>query len=131
MPEGESEIIGYFTEYSSMKFGLFFLADFIEVVVVSALVTVLFFGGWQVPYLQGDGFHLPGGTHWPLAPLAVGLIQMGAFCTKLFFFCWLQLTIRWTLPRFRYDQLMRLGWQYLLPLSIANILVTGIILVIR
>jgi len=131
MPEGESEIIGYFTEYSSMKFGLFFLADFIEVVVVAALVTVLFFGGWQVPYLLADGFHLPGGTHWGLTPLAVGLIQVGAFCVKLFFFCWLQLTIRWTLPRFRYDQLMRLGWQFLLPLSIANILVTGIILVCR
>ncbi len=59
------------------------------------------------------------------------MIQVAAFCAKLFFFCWLQLMIRWTPPRFRYDQLMRLGWQFLLPLSIANILVTGIILVCR
>lgn len=130
LPEGESEIIGYFTEYSSMKFGMFFLTDFIEVVVVSALATVFFLGAWQVPFLQASGFVLPGGTSLPLPHLAVVILQVLSFCVKVFLFCWLQLTVRWTLPRFRYDQLMRLGWQYLLPVAIANILVTALVLVL-
>jgi len=130
LPEGESEIIGYFVEYSSMKFGAFFMTDFIETILLAALLTTLFFGGWQVPYLQPDGFHLPGGTSVELSQAAVALLQVGSFCLKIFCFCWFLLLIRWTLPRFRYDQLMHLGWKILLPLSVLNIFVTGLILVV-
>lgn len=130
LPEGESEIIGYFVEYSSMKFGAFFMTDFIETILLAALLTTLFFGGWQVPYLQPDGFHLPGGTSIELSQAMVALLQVGSFCLKVFCFCWFLLLIRWTLPRFRYDQLMHLGWKIMLPLSVLNIFVTGLILVV-
>lgn len=127
LPEGESEIIGYFVEYSSMKFGAFFMADFIETILVAALLATLFFGGWQVPYLQADGFHLPWGSFHAMPHVVVSLLQMAAFGFKVFFFCWFLLLIRWTLPRFRYDQLMQLGWKYLLPLSVLNIFITALI----
>lgn len=130
LPEGESEIVGYFVEYSSMKFGAFFMTDFVETILIAALIATLFFGGWQVPYLQSDGFHLPGGASFALPHLLVVLLQMAAFAVKVFFFCWFLLLIRWTLPRFRYDQLMRLGWQFLLPVSVLNIFVTALILLI-
>lgn len=130
LPEGESEIIGYFLEYSSMKFGMFFLTDFIEIVIVSALMTTFFFGGWQVPFLQATGFAFPGGAHWPISPTLISILQVVAFGVKVAFFCWLQILIRWTLPRFRYDQLMNLGWKFLLPVSIANVLITGLVLVL-
>lgn len=130
IPEGESEIIGYFTEYSGMKFGMFLSADFVETVVASAMMTTLFFGGWQVPYLQSDGFHFPGGAQWPLSQLAVMLWQVHAFILKVFFFCFILMLIRWTLPRFRWDQLMTLGWKIMLPLSIANVLVTGLVMLL-
>jgi NADH-quinone oxidoreductase subunit H len=130
MPEGESEIIGYFLEYSSMKFGAFFMTDFVETILIAALIATLFFGGWQVPYLQSDGFHFPWGSSMALGPLVVTLMQVAAFALKVVFFCWFLLLIRWTLPRFRYDQLMRLGWKFLLPLSVLNIFVTGFVLVI-
>ena len=126
LPEGESEIVGYFVEYSSMKFGAFFMADFIETILVAALLATLFFGGWQVPYLQPDGFHLPGGAALAVPHLGVVLLQFAAFAFKVVFFCWFLLLIRWTLPRFRYDQLMRLGWKIMLPLSVLNIFVTAI-----
>lgn len=128
IPEGESEIVGYFVEYSGMKFGMFFMTDFIETVLASFLITTLFFGGWQVPYLYSDGFHFPWGVEWLLPPLAVLLLQVGAFLAKGFFFCFVFLMVRWTLPRFRWDQLMRLGWTFMLPLSIANIVATGLVL---
>jgi len=131
LPEGESEIIGYFVEYSSMKFGAFFMTDFVETILVAALCSTLFFGGWQVPYLMSDGFHLPWGSVWSLGPVAVTLLQIVSFGLKVFVFCWFLLLIRWTLPRFRYDQLMHLGWKVLLPLSILNIFATGLILVLR
>jgi len=127
MPEGESEIVGFWTEYSSMKFGLFFFAEFVEVVVVAMLLTTLFFGGWQFPYLYADGFIFPGGATWNLPHLAVTIIQISTFFIKVIFFCWLQLLIRWTYPRFRYDQVMRLGWKGLLPISLANVAITAIV----
>jgi NADH-quinone oxidoreductase subunit H len=130
LPEGESEIIGYFTEYSSMKFGAFFMTDFVETVLIAALLTTLFFGGWQVPYLQPDGFHFPWGAFAAVSSLAVTLLQIAAFAVKVFFFCWFLLLIRWTLPRFRYDQLMHLGWKILLPLSILNIFATGLFIAV-
>ena len=128
LPEGESEIIGYFVEYSGMKFGLFFMTDFIETVLVACLATTLFFGGWQVPYLQPDGFHFPWGAVAPMAPLAYVGMGIASFSLKVIIFCWLFMAIRWTLPRFRYDQLMRLGWQYLFPIALVNVLVTAGIL---
>lgn len=128
LPEGESEIVGYFLEYSSMKFGAFFMADFIETILIAALIATLFFGGWQIPYLQSDGFHLPWGSFHALPQLLVSLLQIIAFAFKVFFFCWFLLLIRWTLPRFRYDQMMHLGWKFLLPVSILNIFITAAIL---
>lgn len=131
LPEGESEIIGYFVEYSSMKFGMFFLAEFVEIVVISGLVTTLFFGGWQFPYLYADGFHWPFGLGvWHLPHLLVVLLQVGTFSVKVLLGCWALLLIRWTLPRFRYDQVMRLGWKMMLELALVNVLVTGIIILL-
>ncbi len=129
LPEGESEIIGYFVEYSGMKFGMFFLADLVETVLVSALMTTLFFGGWQVPYLHPDGFHFPWAATVTAVPhIPVMLMGVAAFFIKLSFFIWLLMAVRWTLPRFRYDQLMNLGWKILLPASLLNIVVTAIII---
>jgi NADH-quinone oxidoreductase subunit H len=127
-PEGESEIIGYFVEYSGMKFGMFAMADFLETVVIAGLTTSLFLGGWQVPYLFADGLRFPGGVDFAVPPLLVSLLQVGAFAFKVVAMIFLLMLIRWTLPRFRYDQAMRLGWLALFPLSIANIVVTGAVL---
>jgi NADH-quinone oxidoreductase subunit H len=180
LPEGESEIVGYFVEYSGMRFGLFFLSEFIEIVFVSALVTTLFLGGWALPLdmFGASGFAAPWvaqvffagagavivatglavwraskhaqlvgaamvmigtlhvcvaayslltgwGTEIPhIAVVGVGMLTWGI---KVFALCWLQLLIRWTLPRFRYDQLMSLGWKALLPLSLANIVLTAVV----
>jgi NADH-quinone oxidoreductase subunit H len=129
LPESESELVaGYFTEYSGGKHLMFMMADFVEVVLVAALVTTLFFGGWQVPWLLRDGIHFPWGSTLALPSVVVALLQVTSFALKLIFFTWLQIVIRWTLPRFRYDQLMRLGWQGLLPISLANVVITAAIL---
>lgn len=129
LPEGESEIVGYFVEYSGLKWGIFMLVDFLETILIAALATLLFFGGWQVPFLFEDGFHL-GSQFLAVAPLLVTVMQISAFFIKLFFFIWFFMLIRWSLPRFRYDQLMRLGWNIMLPLSLLNIFLTGLILMI-
>jgi len=120
IPEGEPEIIGYFVEYSGMRFGLFFLGEFIEIVFSSALLVTIFFGGWHsgVGYL--DEFLMAKLPNIAFVGVA-HLIWLG----KVFTFCSFQLLIRWSLPRFRSDQLMQLGWQRLLPVSIANILIAA------
>ncbi len=128
MPEGESEIVGYFTEYSGMKFGMFYFTDFIETIMIACLTTTLFFGGWQVPYLLRDGFHFPWGTMIAIPHLTVVILQIASFTFKVIFFCWLFMTVRWTLPRFRYDQLMELGWKGIFPVALGNLVVTGVIL---
>jgi NADH-quinone oxidoreductase subunit H len=128
LPEGESEIIGYFVEYSGMKFGMFMLTDFVETILASALLTALFLGGWQVPYLGPDGFVFPWGAVIALSHGMVIFLGILAFCVKVLIFCWVLMMIRWTLPRFRYDQLMNLGWKLMFPLSLANILITGIMI---
>ena len=128
MPEGESEIIGFFAEYSGLKWGLFMMTDFMEIIIVSCLSVTLFFGGWQVPWLLADGFHFPWGGHWAMSNLVVVLLQVLIFNLKVFFFVWLQILIRWTYPRFRYDQVMDLGWNVLIPLSLVNIVGTGILM---
>jgi NADH-quinone oxidoreductase subunit H len=127
-PEGESEIIGYNVEYSGMKFGMFLMTDMVETTVLAGLCTALFLGGWQVPYLVADGFHFPWGGALMLAPLVVTVLQVGAFVTKVAVMIFILMLIRWTLPRFRYDQAMRLGWLGLFPLSILNIVLTGAVL---
>jgi NADH-quinone oxidoreductase subunit H len=127
-PECESEIIGYFVEYSGMKAGMFMMADFLETVVIAGMTTSLFLGGWQVPYLAADGFRFPWGSAWALPHLLVVLLQVGAFTAKVGAMIFFMMLIRWTLPRFRYDQAMRLGWLGLFPLSVANIVLTGLLL---
>ena len=125
LPEGESEIIGYFVEYSGMKFGMFFLADFLETILVACLATTLFFGGWQVPYLTSSGFQFPWGATLPLSQPVYVLLGVASFSIKVVIFCVLFMQLRWTLPRFRYDQLMRLGWLGLFPIAVVNVLVTA------
>ncbi len=116
MPEAESELAaGYHTEYSSMKFALFFLGEYTAMVVMSGLMTTLFFGGWTLFGLE-DSFP---GTIWQT------LIQTGIWWSKTLSFLFVYIWIRWTLPRFRYDQLMRLGWKVFLPASLANLLVAA------
>ena len=129
LPEAESELVaGSHVEYSGGKFLMFFAAEFAEIVTVAALVTTLFFGGWQVPYLMRDGFHFPWGSTVLLPHLAVVLLQVGAFTFKVLFFCWLQILLRWSVPRFRYDQVMRLGWKMLLPAALVNVLITALVI---
>jgi NADH-quinone oxidoreductase subunit H len=131
LPEGESELVGgYLTEYSGMKFGMFFMGEFVEVVSLAAIAAVLFFGGWDVPYLYRDGFEfsLPfaaASYSVPLVHWLVVAIQFAVFIFKIIVLIWFQLMIRWSLPRFRYDQLMMLCWKGLLPVSLLNILVVG------
>ncbi|MBI5498536.1 MAG: NADH-quinone oxidoreductase subunit H [Deltaproteobacteria bacterium] len=129
-PEGDSEIVaGYFTEYSGMKFGMFYTAEFVEMIVLAGLYVSLFFGGYLIPWVPA-GWALTGqAVAGVMVPGFVwALLMLGAFLLKVAFFVFLQFQIRWTLPRFRYDQVMRLGWKILLPLSLANILVTGLVM---
>ncbi len=130
IPEGESEIVGYFTEYSGMKFGMFYFTDFLETIMIASLATTLFLGGWQVPYLVADGFHFPWGGAHLLPHFWVTALQVSSFTVKVIFFCWLFMTVRWTLPRFRYDQLMELGWKGIFPLAMANLVVTAVVLLL-
>jgi NADH-quinone oxidoreductase subunit H len=118
VPEAESELVaGFWTEYSAMAWGLFYVTEFAEVVLIASLGTTLFLGGWQIPGVE------PGG-------LATTVAQVAAFAGKTLLLVWLQLTLRWTLPRFRYDQIMRLGWKMILPLALLNLFVTGVVLII-
>ncbi len=131
LPEAESEIIGYFVEYSGMKFGMFFLTDFLETIIVACLATTLFFGGWQVPWLMADGFHFPwsGGSVLPVDNWVYVLLGVLSFSIKVVIFCFVFMQIRWTLPRFRYDQLMTLGWKGLFPIAVINVVVTAVVLI--
>ncbi len=128
LPEAESEIIsGYYTEYSAFKMLMFMFAEFIEIAFVAIMITTLFFGGYSVPWLMADGFHWPWGGFTAVTHGNIVLLELLTFMGKVFFFCWLLQQMRWSLPRFRYDQLMRLGWKYLLPLSLVNLVITIII----
>lgn len=125
LPECESELVaGYFTEYTAMKMGLFMLSEFIAIVVIAALIVTLFLGGYNLPYLTDSGFVWPGGSTWALSHGAVVLLQVGTFSLKTFLVGCLQIQIRWTFPRFRYDQLMAFGWKFLLPVATLNLVVT-------
>ena len=122
LPEAEQELVGgYHTEYSSMKFAMFFMGEYAAMFVASALMATLFFGGWSLPFAP---FNAPAQT------LGVGLAHIGIFlakvCLFLFFFIW----VRWTIPRFRYDQLMTLGWKIFIPLTLLNIFISGVVLAV-
>jgi NADH-quinone oxidoreductase subunit H len=133
MPEGESEIIaGYHLEYSGMRFGLFYMSEFIEIVVIAGLVATLFLGGWAVPFLSTQTIidFIAGGFNRDFATALCMIIHFHVFMAKVIVMIWLQMALRWTLPRFRYDQVMDLCWKIILPLSIVNIFVTGAVLLV-
>jgi len=128
LPEAESELVaGYHSEYSAMKFSMFFIAEYANVVTVSAMVTTLFFGGWDIPFVA-VGTAKP----WALFTLAPGpiatLLTGLAFFAKLMFWIFFVMWIRWTLPRFRYDQLMALGWKFLTPVTLGYIMLVCVVL---
>ncbi len=130
-PEGESEIVaGYMLEYSSMKFLMFMTGEFVEHLVTAGLIVTLFFGGYHLPFLTETGFMFGDyfGFDIRLPHLVVVLIGVIVFVAKMAIVMFLQLQVRWTLPRFRYDQTMQLCWKIILPLSLANILVTGVVI---
>ena len=117
LPEAEPELVGgYHTEYSGMKFGLFFLAEYANMITASAIIATLYLGGWQLPFVG----------HFGLPALAVSLLQVASFGVKVGLVLLFFIVVRWTIPRFRYDQLMNIGWKVMLPLALANILITGI-----
>jgi NADH-quinone oxidoreductase subunit H len=124
LPEAEPELVGGFnTEYSGMKFGMFFLAEYANMATASGFLAILYFGGYNLPFPQE---WLP----FALGSVELALIQFACFALKvalfIFFFVW----VRWTVPRFRYDQLMALGWKIMLPLAIVNLLITGFIIML-
>ncbi len=114
LPEGESEIVGYHVEYSGMKFGMFLMTDFFESIVVCGVITALFLGGWSIPFLDLPSMGLIGGA-----------LMVASFIGKMMLLLFLLMQLRWTLPRFRFDQLLDLGWKNLLPLALLNFLATA------
>ena len=119
LPEAEQELVGgYHTEYSSMKFAMFFLSEYANVIIASAFISTLYLGGWQFPYLQTFG--LP--DFW------VSILQVLTFCMKTVFMVLFFIWVRWTVPRFRYDQLMNLGWKVMLPVALLNLVITAIVI---
>jgi NADH-quinone oxidoreductase subunit H len=121
LPEAEPELVGgYHTEYSSFKFALFFLAEYANMITASAIIVTLYLGGWQVPYLEL--LALPTGV--------VVVLQILSFVVKVAFMLFIFQWVRWTVPRFRYDQLMDLGWKVMLPIALANVVVTGIVILL-
>ncbi|MBM3870148.1 MAG: NADH-quinone oxidoreductase subunit H [Verrucomicrobia bacterium] len=120
LPESESELVGgYHTEYSSMKFGMFFIGEYANMFAGAAMMTTLFFGGWTLPFF---GLDQAADSVWK------GLLHIGIFMAKMFAFMGIFIWVRWMLPRFRYDQLMDLGWRRLIPLALANIILTAAVL---
>jgi len=118
LPEAEQELVaGYHAEYSSMKFAMFFMAEYAHMITASALIASVFFGGWHLPGLDAADH-----------TLGIGLLKVLVFSVKTAFFLFVFIWVRWTVPRFRYDQVMRLGWKVLLPISLANVFVTGLVL---
>jgi len=122
MPEGESEIVGgYHTEYSGLRFAAFFMGEYANMITASAFLVLLFLGGWNLPFVRYEWF----------GPLWGGLLSMAVFFTKVFACVFVFIWVRWTLPRFRYDQLMNLGWKRLFPLAVLNFLLIATFLLVR
>jgi NADH-quinone oxidoreductase subunit H len=118
LPEAEAELVaGYHTEYSSMGFAAFYMSEYLHMIVGASLITILFFGGWNLPWID-----------MPLTGWAGALLSMGVFAAKVAFFMWFFVWVRWTLPRFRYDQLMALGWKVMIPLATLNFIWVGVAL---
>ena len=129
LPEAESELVtGYHTEYSSMKFSMFFIAEYGHVLTTSALMATLFLGGWDIPIWQGDNMRSVGGGVVMGAEPAwwKSILTFGAFTLKTLFFIFVYMWVRWTVPRFRYDQVMHLGWKVMLPTALAFIVLVGV-----
>jgi NADH-quinone oxidoreductase subunit H len=120
LPEAENELnFGYHQEYSSMKLGFYLFAEYINMFISSVVMATLFFGGYDIPFVNEAAW----GAHW-----WVGLIGFAVLMAKAFFFIFLFMWIRWTIPRFRYDQLMNLGWKKLIPLALANMIITAVVI---
>jgi NADH-quinone oxidoreductase subunit H len=120
LPECETELIGgYHTEYSSMKLGFYLFSEYVNMFVSSALMVTLYFGGYNFP-----------GMSYISDPTFLGIAQVAVMFAKVFFFIFVFMWIRWTLPRFRYDQLMHLGWKTMIPLALANMVVTGAVILL-
>jgi NADH-quinone oxidoreductase subunit H len=118
LPEAESELIaGYHTEYSAMKFSMFPISEYANMATSSALMATIFFGGWDIPFMTRDNLVA---VSWPWALLSIVI-----FGFKTLFFLFVYIWIRWTLPRFRYDQLMSLGWKFMLPMALAYIVIVA------
>jgi NADH-quinone oxidoreductase subunit H len=127
LPEAESELIaGFYTEYSAMKMGLFMFAEFIEIAIIAALFSTLFLGGYNLPYMNDRGFAFPGGAVIEMSHGAVVVTQLVVFLAKVFVMSSFQILVRWTLPRFRYDQVLRFAWKFMFPLALANLTVTAV-----
>jgi len=119
LPEAEGELVaGYHTEYSAMKFSMFYIAEYSNMVTASALMATLFFGGWDIPFTSWDSTGDPS--------VLKTVLTLAAFSAKTFFFVFTFIWVRWTMPRFRYDQLMALGWKVLLPLALVYITVLAV-----
>ena len=128
LPEAESELIaGYFTEYSAMKMGLFMFAEFIEIAIVAALFTTLFLGGYNLPFMADDGFTFPGNHVVPMGHAAILATQVVGFLAKVMLLCSFQILVRWSLPRFRYDQLLAFAWRFMFPLAMVNLAATAVV----
>lgn len=122
LPEAENELnMGYHQEYSSMKLGFYLFAEYINMFISSVVMATLFFGGYDIPFVNEAAW----GTHW-----WVGLIGFAVLMAKATFFIFLFMWIRWTIPRFRFDQLMNLGWKGLLPLALANMIITAVVVLL-
>ena len=121
LPEAENELnFGYHQEYSSMKLGFYLFAEYINMFISSAVMATLYFGGYDIPFVN-EGL-------WGLSDWLMSLISFGVLMTKIFIFLFLFLWIRWTIPRFRYDQLMNLGWKKLIPLALVNMIITAAVM---
>lgn len=126
LPEGESEIIGYNIEYSGMKFMLFMMSEFVESLLFAWVIVLIFFGGWDLPGLKLGAFGVDAGLFGHAIPYALGVaLAAASMALKIVIFLWLQMLIRWSLPRFRYDQLMSLGWKIMLPIALLNLVATA------
>ncbi len=120
LPEAESEIVaGYHTEYGSMRLGLYLFGEYVNLYTLSALMVTLYFGAWHLPYVDMSSF---------LGPVAYGIASFLVFFMKVAFFLWLFVWVRWTVPRFRYDQVMGLGWKSLIPLALINLFFTALVI---
>ncbi|HEY2027845.1 MAG TPA: complex I subunit 1 family protein, partial [Myxococcales bacterium] len=124
-PEGESEIIGYFLEYSGLKSGMFLIAEYAETVVIAGIVTAIFLGGYHVPWLEPTIVRALDGTLGISGLSWLAVLQVFSFLVKMLFIIWLMFIARWAFPRFRYDQIMRLGWKMMLPVALVNVMLTA------